>query len=64
VVAGLPGCAIVPRDPDALTKAVGSALCASRDPGLRESMQIYGRQPIAERVIRVYRRVLAAQPQR
>ena len=35
---------------------------ASREPrpGLRESMQVYGRQPIAERVLRVYRRVLAA----
>ena len=64
VVAGLPGCAIVPRDPEALAKAVGRALHAGRDPRLRESMQAYGRQPIAERVLGVYRRLLAARSAR
>jgi teichuronic acid biosynthesis glycosyltransferase TuaC len=59
VVDGLPGCAIVPRDPDALAKAVGRTLHASRDPRLRESMHAYGRQPIAERVLGVYQRLLA-----
>jgi hypothetical protein len=59
VLAGLPGCAIVPRDPEALAKAVGGALHASRDPRLREAMHAYGRQPIAARVLRVYRRLLA-----
>jgi teichuronic acid biosynthesis glycosyltransferase TuaC len=64
VVDGLPGCAIVPRDPEALAKAVGEALDADRNPRLRESMQAYGRQPIAERVLGVYRRVLAGRAQR
>jgi glycosyltransferase involved in cell wall biosynthesis len=59
VVDGLPGCAIVPRDPDALAKAVGKALHANRDPRLRESMHGYGRHPIAARVLEVYRRLLA-----
>ncbi|MDP9255104.1 MAG: glycosyltransferase [Actinomycetota bacterium] len=64
VVDGLPGCAIVPRDPEALAKAVGEALDVDRNPRLRESMQAYGRQPIAERVLRVYGRVLARRPPR
>jgi glycosyltransferase involved in cell wall biosynthesis len=64
VVDGLPGCAIVPRDPEALARAVGEALDADRNPRLRESMQAYGRLPIAERVLGVYRRVLAGRAQR
>jgi teichuronic acid biosynthesis glycosyltransferase TuaC len=59
VVAGLPGCAIVPRDPGALAKAVGRALGTGRAPRLREAMHAYGRQAIAERVLVVYRRLLA-----
>ena len=59
VVAGLPGCAIVQRDPEALAKAVERALRAGPDPRLREAMHVYGREPIAERVLRVYRRLLA-----
>ena len=51
MVAGLPGCAIVPCEPAGLAKAVGGALGASRDIRLRESMQVYGRQQIAERVL-------------
>jgi glycosyltransferase involved in cell wall biosynthesis len=59
VVAGLPGCAVVQRDVDALAKAVGRALRAERDPRLREAMQVYGREAVARRVLRVYRRLLA-----
>jgi teichuronic acid biosynthesis glycosyltransferase TuaC len=59
VVAGLPGCAIVPRDPATLAQAVQRALGAGRDSQLRESMHAYGRRPIAERVLGVYRRTLA-----
>ena len=64
VVDGLPGCAIAPRDPEALAGAVVQALNAARDPRLRESVQAYGRQPIAERVLRVYRRVLGGRHER
>jgi teichuronic acid biosynthesis glycosyltransferase TuaC len=60
VLAGLPGCAIAPRDPEDLAKAVSEALRSDRDPRLRESVRAYGRQPIAKRVLRVYRRLLAA----
>ena len=51
VVAGLPGCAIVQRDPEVLAKAVERALRADRDQRLREAMHVYGREPIAERVL-------------
>ena len=64
VVDGLPGCAIAPRDPEALAGAVVQALNAERNPRLRESVQAYGRQPIAERVLRVYRRVLGGRQER
>ena len=59
VVAGLPGCAVVQRDPDALVNAGGTALWLERHTQLRQAMQAYGRQSIARRVLRVYRRLLA-----
>ncbi|HEY2789718.1 MAG TPA: glycosyltransferase [Gaiellales bacterium] len=59
VVAGLPGCAIAPRDPDRLAQAVQGAIGAGRHARLREAMHAYGRGPIAERVLGVYRRTLA-----
>ena len=60
LLAGLPGCQIVPRDPEVLAKAVARAFQGvGRDPRLREAMQVYGRRPIAERVLRVYGRLLA-----
>jgi glycosyltransferase involved in cell wall biosynthesis len=58
-VRGLPGCAIAPRDPAALAEAAGVALRSGGDPMLRERMAEYGRRPIAERVLAVYRHVLA-----
>jgi glycosyltransferase involved in cell wall biosynthesis len=64
VIAGLPGCAIVRRDPEALARAVGRALRAGRDPRLREAMEAYGREPIAARVLQVYRRLLAVRSAR
>jgi len=64
VVRGLPGCAIVPRDPVALAAAARRALCAGRNPHLRQAMQTYGRRPIAEQVLDVYQRRLARVTQR
>ena len=64
LVAGMPACAVVPREPGALATAVGTALEAPRDPRLRESMAAYGRRPIAERVLGVYRRLLAVRSAR
>jgi glycosyltransferase involved in cell wall biosynthesis len=59
VVRGLPGCAIVPRDPVALALAVQRALGAGRQPRLREAMRAYGRRATAERVLGVYHRTIA-----
>jgi glycosyltransferase involved in cell wall biosynthesis len=58
VVAGLPGCAVVQRDPDALANAVERALRSERHPRVRGAMEVYGRPSIARRVLRVYRRLL------
>lgn len=58
VVGGLPGCAIVPRDPDALAEAVLAARRAGRDSALRARMQTYAREPTAQQVLAVYRRLL------
>ncbi len=59
LVAGLPGCAIAPSDPQQLAQAVRRALGAGHDPQLRASVRAYGRTPIAERVLGVYRDLLA-----
>ena len=61
VIAGLPGCAIAPRDPDRLAQAVEIAIGAGRHAQLRESMHAYGRAPIAGSVLGVYQRMLARQ---
>lgn len=54
VLAGLPGCAVVPRDPGALADAIRGALDAGRDPSLRERAEETSRDAIARRVIGVY----------
>jgi hypothetical protein len=61
---GLPGCSIVPRDPDALADAVEQALEADRDQQLRDAMQAYGREQIARRVLQVYRDLLVERSRR
>ena len=64
LIRGLPGCAIAARDPDALAAAVEDALQAGGSAGLREAMEAYGRRPIAERVLALYRRLLAGEGRR
>lgn len=64
VTGGLPGCAIAPGDPDALADAAVRAVRADRDPRLRGAVQPYGRTVTAERVLSLYRRVLAGRMQR
>jgi glycosyltransferase involved in cell wall biosynthesis len=58
VLAGLPGCSIVPRDPEALAHAVEQVLDAGRDQQLRDAMEAYGREQIARRVLHIYRNLL------
>jgi glycosyltransferase involved in cell wall biosynthesis len=58
VLAGLPGCSIVPSDPEDVGRAVEQALDAGRDQQLRDAMEVYGREQIARRVLQVYRNLL------
>jgi Glycosyl transferases group 1/Glycosyltransferase Family 4 len=55
---GLPGCSIVPRDPEAIAQAVEQALEVGRDQRLRDAMEAYGREQIGRRVLQVYRDLL------
>jgi glycosyltransferase involved in cell wall biosynthesis len=58
LIDGLPGCAVVARDPEAVAQGIEQAVAAGRQPILREAMRPYGRRAIAERVLGVYRRLL------
>jgi len=55
---GLPGCAIVPRDPRTLAAAVERSLGAQRTVALRHAMRAYGRECTAARVLDVYTHVV------
>jgi glycosyltransferase involved in cell wall biosynthesis len=57
VLAGLPGCAVVPRDPHALAAAVVDALTV-RDPVLRDRALEFSHDRVAQQVVEVYERVL------
>lgn len=59
MLAGLPGCAVVPRDPEQLGTAIVAALAAGRDPALRERALESSGRAVAERLVRVYESVLA-----
>lgn len=58
LVAGLPGCAVAPRDPRALAGAVLAALDAPRSSALRRRVEPFARPRIAERTLALYRSVL------
>lgn len=55
---GLPGCAVVSRDPRALADAVLNALTV-RDPALRNRALEFSHDHVAQQVIELYDRVLA-----
>jgi glycosyltransferase involved in cell wall biosynthesis len=57
-ISGLPGCAIVSRDPRALAAAVEQSFGAERHVALRHAMQAYGRECTAARVLDVYTRIV------
>jgi glycosyltransferase involved in cell wall biosynthesis len=61
VLAGLPGCAVVARDPAALSQAVIAAFEAGRSSALRIRAELQSRGRVAERVVQVYESVLSAQ---
>jgi teichuronic acid biosynthesis glycosyltransferase TuaC len=58
VLAGLPGCAIVPRSAAPVGDAIVTALDAGRPVQLRERARETSRPVIAERLVRLYGRVL------
>jgi glycosyltransferase involved in cell wall biosynthesis len=58
VVAGLPGCAVVPRVPRLLADAVMRAR-GIREPALRERALEFSYERVAARILEVYARVLA-----
>ena len=58
LLAGLPGCAVAPRDPRALADAVLNALTV-RDPALRDRALEFSHDRVAQQVVEVYNRVLA-----
>ena len=58
LLAGLPGCAVVPRDPARLADAVLAALAHGPDSALRERAEHFSRSRIAEQTVSLYRRVL------
>ena len=57
LLAGLPGCAVAPRDPRALAGAVVNALTV-RDPALRSRALEFSHDRVAQQVVEVYDRVL------
>ena len=59
LLTGLTGCAVVPRDPDLIGDALVKAVAGGRRPELRERAAVFGRPRIAEKVVDVYRDVLA-----
>jgi teichuronic acid biosynthesis glycosyltransferase TuaC len=58
LLAGLPGCAVAPRDPIALANAVLHALERGGDPLLRQRAEQLSRRRIAQRTVALYQSVL------
>jgi glycosyltransferase involved in cell wall biosynthesis len=58
LLAGLPGCAIAPRDPVALADAVLAAFEYKGNRALRQRAQLFSGSRMSERVVGVYRTVL------
>lgn len=59
VLAGLPGCAVVPRDPVRLGAAIVAALSAGRPRQLRERAEETSGAAVAKRLVELYEDVLA-----
>jgi glycosyltransferase involved in cell wall biosynthesis len=59
LLTGLTGCAVVPRETERIANALVDAIAGGRRPELRERAADFGRPQIAEKVVHVYRDVLA-----
>ena len=62
LMAGLPGCEIVPRNPVALADAVVRTVGRGGDPALRRRVGCLCRRRVAERTVALYESVLARTP--
>ena len=60
MLAGLPGCAIAPRNPQSLAEAVLRAFESGGDPALRRRAEAVSREQVAGRIVAVYEHVLQA----
>ena len=58
LIAGLPGCAIVPREPTALARAVLASLQSARRVELRDRAAEFSRMRVAESVSALYTEVV------
>jgi teichuronic acid biosynthesis glycosyltransferase TuaC len=58
VIAELPGCAVVARDPKSLADGIRRAILAPRDPSLRARAELTSREAVAQQVLNVYADVL------
>jgi glycosyltransferase involved in cell wall biosynthesis len=61
VLTDLPGCAVVPREPQLLAEALLAALDAGRQPALRTRAELTSRRRIAERIAELYERTISAE---
>lgn len=59
IIEGLPGCAVVPRDPIRLAEALVSAIEHGRSSVLRSSVERFSRPNIARLVVEQYERLLS-----
>jgi teichuronic acid biosynthesis glycosyltransferase TuaC len=63
VLAGLPGCGVFPREPQALAQSVLEALATGRNPELRKRAERYSRSVVAERLVALYSSALDVRTQ-
>jgi glycosyltransferase involved in cell wall biosynthesis len=54
VIAALPGCAVVSRDPRSMADAIHNAILVPRDASLRLRAELSSRAAVAEQVLKVY----------
>jgi teichuronic acid biosynthesis glycosyltransferase TuaC len=60
LISGLPGCAVVERDPKALGAAILAAIAVGHPEELRARVEPYSRRRAAEQVLAIYERVVKA----
>ena len=59
VLEGLPGCALVPREPEAIGAGIVAALAAGRPDALRARAEETSGRAMAARLVALYEEILA-----